>query len=168
MRQITVDPRFVALLRFAYKTGVNSHDPDTVTSAVLINREDSIIGLGANALPPGVKVTPERVNRPGKYMYLEHAERVAILAAARRGFATYGSTLIAPWYACAECARAIVFAGVTRVVGHKQAHDRTPDHWKASIAIGDEIMLEAGVQLLLYDGKVGNCTHKIDGVLWEP
>jgi dCMP deaminase len=52
---------------------------------------------------------------------MEHAERDAIYKAAFVGMQTEGATLYVPWFACADCARAIIAAGITRVVGNSLA-----------------------------------------------
>lgn len=157
------------LLRNAYRLAeLNSDDPNTKNGAILVNPEGRIIGTGVNCFPRGVKVTPERLQRPMKYEFMEHAERNAIFDACRRGETTVGSTMYCPWYACAPCARAIVQVGIVRVIGHKLIFDRTPDHWKDTIALGDEIFHDAGIELVQYDGPIGGCTSFFDGQRWEP
>ncbi len=42
---------------------------------------------------------------------MEHAERNAILQAARRGIATQGAHITSTYHPCIDCARAIVVAG---------------------------------------------------------
>ena len=113
-------------------------------------------------------VVAPRLERPKKYAFIEHAERNAIYAAACKGEATAGGTLYCPWYACADCARAIIQAGIVRVIGHKQMFDRTPEHWKETIAYGNEMFREAGVEALQYDGPIGECTALINGEVWNP
>jgi dCMP deaminase len=71
---------------------------------------------GCNNFPDGVLITPERLSRPLKYAYTEHAERMAIYKAAAAGIELSGSTMYLSWYPCADCARAIVLSEIKRLV----------------------------------------------------
>lgn len=88
-----------------------SDDQDTATSVVLILACGHVI-TASNTLPAGVARSHERTSRPSKYHWIEHSERNALYAAARVGKATEGSTMYMDWFPCADCARAIVQAGV--------------------------------------------------------
>ena len=110
----------------------------------------------------------DRLARPKKYSFIEHAERNAIFAACRRGECTEGGTLYCPWFACADCARAIIQAGIRLVVGHKQMFDRADGRWCESIAYGNEMLREAAVETRLYGGKIGGVTNLFNGERWEP
>lgn len=157
------------LLRNAYRVAAYySDNPRTQNGAVLVNRNGQPIGTGANSYPNGVLNKPDRLERPKIYTFLEHAERNAIFSAACKGEEIAGGTLYCPWYACADCARAIIQTGIVRVIGHKQMFDRTPDRWKETIAYGDEMLKEAGVEALQYDGLIGDCTGLFDGEIWNP
>src|SRR4051812_16278929 len=119
------------LLRAAYRVAATtSNDPDTQNGAILVDVNGSRIGESANVFPAGVAVTPERLVRPVKYEYMVHAERGAIFSAARAGFRAKGGALFVPWYACIDCAQAIIQAGISRVVGHRQCLAKTPDRWR--------------------------------------
>jgi dCMP deaminase len=156
------------LLRNAYRIAdIYSDDPHTKNGAVLVNRHGEVIGSGANSLPIGVE-TRDRLARPKKYSFIEHAERNAIFAACRQGECTAGGTLYCPWFACADCARAIIQAGIRLVIGHKQMFDRADGRWCESIAYGNEMLREAAVETRLYDGKIGGVTNLFNGERWEP
>lgn len=157
------------LLRRAYALAAReSDDPDTNNGAVLVDRYGSLIGESANVFPDGVSVTAERQQRPTKYSYMVHAERGAIYKAARSGLQAKGGMLVVPWYACADCAQAIIQAGVVRVVGHRQMLDATPDRWKETIVLADAMLDEAGVVRDYYDGPIGDVTIKFNGGDWSP
>jgi len=156
------------LLRNAYRIAdTYSDDPHTKNGAVLVNRHGEVIGTGANCLPIGVE-TRDRLVRPKKYSFIEHAERNAIFAACRQGECTNGGVLYCPWFACADCARAIIQAGIRLVIGHKQMFDRADDRWCESIAYGNEMLREAVIETRLYDGKIGGVTNLFNGERWEP
>lgn len=165
-----------AFLYEAYQYAVNSPDPSTQNGAVIIGRDGRLrCGFGYNGFPVGydsyrVESTPERLERPLKYSYVEHAERAAIFRAAYVGESTRCGTMYVPWYACTECARAIVMSGISLVVGHKQMYDKTTERWKESIAIAMGILDEGGVRHYLADGNIGDphLELRFDGQLWTP
>ena len=96
-----------------------SDDKLTKNGAVLVTADRKHMVLAANLIPGKIKVTEERCDRPLKYQYLEHAERTAIFRAGAEGIATKDSILYCPWFACVDCARAIICAGVKECVGVK-------------------------------------------------
>jgi len=133
----------------------HSPDPRTQNGAVIVNpgtRE--IISYGANRFPAGVKHLQERLLPDHKRDYLEHAERDAIFAALRNGKNTVGATLYVPWFACSDCAKAIIGAGITRVVGHL-APCLTKTTWSDTIQIGLELFNETKIEYSYYDGEIG-------------
>ena len=76
-----------------------------------------IRSTGYNSFPRGIRDdVPERLERPAKYLWIEHAERNAICNAARAGTATEGCTIYVEIMPCMDCARAIVQAGICEVV----------------------------------------------------
>lgn len=156
-------------LRMAYEQASNwSNDPRTQNGAILV-KDGNIIGVGVNKFPNNVKITNERLERPKKYMYMEHAERNAIYDAARYGFSVIDSTLYCPWYCCSDCARGLVQAGVKRVIGHKQVFEAYGDGaWTDSINAGNDILDEGGVIRELYDGKVGGIPILLNGISFQP
>lgn len=132
---------------------VESMDPRTQNGA-LIRARNGVIVTAANQLPP-IVATTERLGGQTKYSYMEHAERHVIYKAARAGIATHNATLYCPWFACADCARAIILAGVSRIVGHVKPRLLTPERWRETIARADDMFHEAGVEFLLLDEPLG-------------
>ena len=156
-------------LRLAYRSAAAlSDDPSTFNGAVLVTANGAQAITGANHFPKGVLKKPERLERPKKYAFMEHAERDVILKAAREGICTEGATLYVPWYACADCARAIIGAGIIRVVGHKQMFDKTPERWRASIEDGDAMLDDAGITREQYDGPISGVRVLFDSEWWTP
>jgi dCMP deaminase len=157
------------LLREAYLFArQHSDDLHTNNGALILSRGGSILALGANHFPEGVFVTAERQERANKKPFMEHAERDVIYACSRKGVATEGSTMYCPWAACTDCARAIIEAGIHRVVVHKQMMDKTPDRWKAEIEIANVMLDEAGILVDIYDGEIGGVEVLFDCELWQP
>lgn len=151
----------------AYRVALASPDLSTQNGAIIINSRGQT-AMGCNKLPIGVAVTPERLERPKKYLWTEHAERNAIYNAASRGVCTEGATMFCPWFACADCGRAIIQAGISHIVGHQKMFDETPDRWKDSIAEALEMFWESGVSWELIDGDLGCEPIRFNEQLWTP
>ena len=144
-------------LRHAYETAMHySQDPNTQVGAILVHDELGIVSTGANRLCNRIKETPDKLEYPQKTLYMEHAERNAIFLAAERGASTKNLIMYCPWFACVECSKAIIQSGIKKVVGHKEIHDITPKRWKESIEQGHNLLREAGIELELWSGKIGN------------
>jgi dCMP deaminase len=162
-------------LKQAYEYAAeHSTDPSTQNGAIIVSKmmvgqrtapenvyiqqeflTDVIVGIGANHFPEGVEEKPERWERPAKYSWVEHAERNAVFDAAKKGFSTQGATMYVPWFACAECGRAIIQAGIEEVVGHDTPLHKTNPNWKQSIEIADQMFREAGVKFRRIEGHFG-------------
>ena len=94
-----------------------SKDPNTQIGCVIIGPNREIRSTGYNSFPRGIRDdVPERLARPAKYLWIEHAERNAICNAARAGTATEACTIYVEIMPCMDCARAIVQAGIVEVV----------------------------------------------------
>ena len=57
-----------------------------------------------------------RGERPEKYYWFSHAEANAIANAARVGYPLVGTTLVVTHFPCMDCAKAIVQAGIVKVI----------------------------------------------------
>ena len=137
-----------------------SKDRSAKIGAVLV-KDNAVISMGYNGFPRGVNDNvEERHERPAKYSYTEHGERNAIYNAARAGTATFGSTMYTQGVPCADCSRAAIQAGVSRLVAYWLADDTVFPTWKESCGKGYEMLKEAGVEVViyreLYDKKVKN------------
>jgi deoxycytidylate deaminase len=139
-------------LRQAYiHAQARSEDVNTQNGALIVFPSSGIIAADANRYPS------IRENEPSlKYDYIEHAERAVIYRCTNKGLTTLNTHLYCPFIACPDCARAIIMSGIRCVVGHKTIWDILPPRWKPKCDIGIKILEEAGVEVLLYDGKVLN------------
>lgn len=160
-------------LRIAYNAAASSPDPSTQNGAVIVRKDmhDVILSTGCNDFPPGIKQIPERwEDRTLKYEYVCHAEVSAILGA--QHFGIVGTTLYVPWYACTNCAKYAILAGIKRIVGHQQVRDFAEAHnpgWSKSVALGLDMLDEAGVMCSWYDGPVPAApTIRIAGREFDP
>ena len=160
--------RYKALLIECYKVAAADSDDLSNQNAALIIRQNGIQTVAAaNSIPPGVEKKEERIKvRPTKYDFIEHAERGIVYYAAKYGFALWGTTMVCPWIACADCSRAIKLSGIKTVVTHKQRNemtslgrdkivDVTTDRWVKPISNGMIILQEGGVEVIEIDFKAG-------------
>lgn len=96
-----------------------SKDPSTQVGALIIGPQGDGGPWGFNGAPRGSKADElgdPRGQRPEKYFWFEHAERNAIYAAARSGYATAGCSMVVTHPPCMDCARAMVQAGIKHVI----------------------------------------------------
>lgn len=92
-----------------------SDDPKRKVGCVFV-RAGEVVCAGANRLSPGVRARPGRLESPGKRVWIEHAERDAVYLAGQTGTSLAGTTCYLPWFPCADCARALIAAGVRELV----------------------------------------------------
>ncbi len=160
--------RIRELLRAAYIEASKSHDPSTQNGALLVTPIGTAFAADHNRFPDGVVETPERLERPLKYEYVEHAERNVIFRIARLGISAENLIMVCPWAPCADCARAIIQTGIKELITHKQAHDRSPERWREQIDRAVGMLKEGAVKFTAYDGKIGDVIIRHNGELWRP
>lgn len=165
------------LLEAYHYAYLHSTDPSTQNGAILWDPiKKKVVVEAANHFPDGVKESDARWERPLKYSYVEHAERNVIFKAARYGIQTTGLIMYVPWFACADCARAIIQSGIEEVVGHKDINDKMViDHpkWKETVDIAYEMLTEAGIKFRHIEGKIFKHDGSFPGVrfngkIWIP
>jgi dCMP deaminase len=127
-----------------------SRDPSTKTGCVVVRPDKSIASTGFNGFPRGVDDNKEkRYERPFKYLFTEHAERNAIITAARHGVSLEGCTIYVTGPPCAECTRTIIQSGINEVVWPEdnpfEKNLEVVSRWKDSLTASHEMMEEAGV-----------------------
>jgi dCMP deaminase len=157
-----------AMMRRAYLEALNSTDRSTRNGAALYNDDGDRLAVGCNRHLFGYGHKEAHHERPLKYSLTEHAERSVILQAAANGIMTGGLTMVANWVACPDCARAIILAGVERVICHKQCMDRTPPRWTDMVRLGLDMLSYSNVEVVQWDGKVGDIENLNCGEIWYP
>jgi dCMP deaminase len=162
------DAAIRTIMRAAYDAAENSTDRITRNGSVLVNYDGCILMTGFNHHVDGYGQEEEHHDRPLKYSLTEHAERDVIFKAAREQLRTRGNTMVANWVACPDCARAIVIAGISTVICHKQCMDRTPPRWEEMVNLGLDMLKRGGVQVIQWDGKVGRVSNLNNGEMWSP
>jgi dCMP deaminase len=136
-----------------------SKDPSTKVGAVLVRPHGQILvatgyngpprGVNDNGHHPGDVGSNSRWYRPQKYLWVEHAERNAIYNAANEGLSTRGCCLYLNWtpHVCADCARAIIQAGIVRVVGSQDPFPGKGELWNNHDLVAEIMLREARVEV---------------------
>ena len=127
--------------------GTRSKDPNTQIGCVVVGPAHEIRSTGYNSFPRGIRDNvPERLERPTKYLWMEHAERNAICNAARAGTATEGCTIYVEIMPCMDCARAIVQAGICQVVvSDARMSQYSSDYYDQHFGLVEVLFQEAGI-----------------------
>jgi dCMP deaminase len=133
-----------ALLERAVAAAAGSPNRVRRVGAVLVTAGAEI--AACNTFPPGVRNLPERAAGENRFIWLEHAERTALFAAAKRGLATDGGLLVSTYFPCTDCARAIVLAGVKTVATPRPEFDDPV--WGQSFRTSAAILSEGAVEVV--------------------
>lgn len=134
------------LLELAIASARRSPSRPRKVGAVLVLADGETTLAACNDFPVGVRNLEARHAHPERLLWIEHAERNAIFAAARAGRATAGATLVATFHPCADCARAIVQAGIATL--HTLAPDFADPLWGAGFRCSQAILEEGGVRVI--------------------
>jgi len=146
-----VDLKFLELSNQARR---ESHDPHRQVGAVVVSPDGHLLATGSNKPPVSLGYALEdsleaiAQDPTWKYFHIEHAERNAINDAHNRGVSLEGGTMFCTLFPCADCARAIVAAGIVRLVvpsgyGSSLRDSKWSDHYRYA----KEIFDRAGVAL---------------------
>lgn len=130
----------------AMLSAMRSKDPNTQVGACIVNQDRRIVGVGYNGFPKGCSDEDLPWEREGdwletKYPYVCHAELNAILNSI--GGSLQGCTLYVALFPCNECAKAIIQAGIRKVVYLSDKY-RDTDGTVAS----RKMLKQAGVELV--------------------
>ena len=107
------DHRFLTLARHVATWSIDS---STRVGCVIAGPANEVRAIGYNGLPRNVDHSPDRLERPDKYVWMEHAERNAIYTAARNGVALEGCKMYLSWFPCVDCARAAIQVGIVEII----------------------------------------------------
>jgi deoxycytidylate deaminase len=139
-------------LKLALSKRKMSDDPNSKLVAqsgvvAVIVRSDEVLSISANVLPPKLKskFTAENltVNELLRYDLIEHAERAAIYGALLHGSDLTNATLYCTRFPCSDCARAIIWSGITRIVTLSGFANES--RWLASQKAALDMMRSVGI-----------------------
>jgi len=131
-----------------------SHDPHRQVGVLIVDADGTILGRGTNEPPVelGFSLADSHAeiekDPTWKYFILEHAERNAINSARNNGKDLRGATMYGTLFPCADCARAIVAAGISRLVVPGPGGDPLRDQkWRDHYRFAHRIFELAGTQI---------------------
>ncbi len=139
------DERFLSLAKHVAQW---SKDPSTKVGAVIVRPDHTVAAIGYNGFPRGIADDNRLENRELKYKLIVHAEVNAIANAREplHGYTLYEwpPTPYAP--TCNECAKLVIQAGISRVVGRTlKDKESKMNNWVDPSRIARDMYLEAGV-----------------------
>jgi dCMP deaminase len=114
----------------AHVVKLKSKDKSTKIGAVIVGSNNEIRSTGYNSFPRGIEdFHDERQERPEKYYWMEHAERNAIINAARIGVSTNNCVMYLTCdIPCVDCTRAIINSGI-KIIYCERGTGAKGDHW---------------------------------------
>lgn len=148
MTVLNWDEYFMAM---AHLAAFRSKDPNTKVGACIVNPERRVVGLGYNGFPFGCQDEAYPWEREGdfletKYPYVVHAELNAILNSIQN---LKGCTIYVSLFPCNECAKAIIQAGISKVIYEEDKYNGSETNLASKRMFHD-----AGVKLEVMDHKV--------------
>lgn len=164
---------YASYLKQAYRFAQHSPDPSTQVGCVIVHPTMGVMTGTSNSLPHGITETDEiLLNKDTKSIYMEHAERNALYRCCQSVLSTKGCHAYSTLAPCSDCARGLIQAGVTKLVAHKEMLDLYDSpSIRESIRIGWDMMTQAGVECVLWSGRVfelATVQVRVRGRLWTP
>lgn len=142
-------------MSMVYLVAMQSKDQSTWIGAVIVGPDNEIRSTGYNGLPRGCNDDVDaRQVRPEKYYWFEHAERNAIYNAARMGLSVKDCVMYTQGTPCADCARAVIQAGIGEVVIHMDWEKNNSEKWVQSGERSRLMLSESGVILTEWNGDI--------------
>lgn len=136
-----------------------SYDPDRQVGVVIISPLGKLLATGSNKPPSELKLTSKDsleaiAQDPNwKYFIFEHAERNAINSARAQGHSLVGAAMYSTLFPCADCARAIVSSGISRLVAPPpNRHSHRDEKWREHYRYAHQIFRLAGTRIDLLCG----------------
>lgn len=139
----------------AASIGALSKDQSTQVGALIVGKGGEFIASGWNGAPRGCAADESgdhRSQRPEKYFWFSHAEANAITNAARVGTPLAGGTIVVTHFPCMDCARAIVQAGIVKVVTPEPEFEFAM-RWREHIDRSKRLFAECGVEVEYVDAQ---------------
>ena len=89
-----------------------------------------------------------------KYFMVEHAERNAIIEALKSGISLERATLYGTLFPCADCARAIVAAGIEEVVVPRPGlHPDRDERWRSHYEYATKVFELGNIRLGYFEDE---------------
>ena len=89
-----------------------SKDPNTQVGAIIVNKNNEIVGTGYNGPPASINDNEIDWSRPNKYKYIKHAESNAI----KHASSTENTTLYVTGMPCDKCMIEVADAKISNII----------------------------------------------------
>jgi dCMP deaminase len=132
------------MLKYCEEVAQQSPDIKKV-GCVITSKSGDILVEACNDFIHGVNQTEERLERPEKYIWIEHAERNAIYKAAAAGISLKDSIIYVNKWPCIDCCRAIVQTGICKIISSAEPDFNHP-RWGTHFQSVDTILKETGIE----------------------
>lgn len=134
-------------MKIAHVISDRSQDPSTQAGAVVVNKDNVVVGVGYNGWPRGIAGEDLPWDRDGdfehtKYAYVCHAEENAVYNANN---STEDCKIYCTLFPCNECAKTIIQNKIIEVIYESDKYAEVPE-FKAS----RKMLGLAGVKLRQY------------------
>lgn len=142
---MTWDQYFLAGCEWAAS---KSKDSRTKVGCIIVGPAHEVRSIGYNGFPRGVHDIASRMTQDLKGYFTEHAERNAVLAAAKVGVPLDGCTLYCSLPPCDACARAIIQAGIRQVViNYDREKQWTGSKYSETLPYSELMLREANIKV---------------------
>lgn len=135
-----------SLFDLAVSVAANSPNRVRKVGAAIITADNCVPIVACNTFPEGVQDIDWRHEDDGRFVWMEHAERNAIFAAARAGQSLLGATIATTFFPCIDCARAIVQSGFARLITPPPAFEDPV--WGVAFERSQIILNEGGIEII--------------------
>ena len=137
-------------MRMAHIIADRSKDPSMQAGAVIVTKDNVVVGMGYNGWPRGIENDALPWEREGdfentKYAYVCHAEENAIYNANN---ITKNCKIYCTLFPCNECAKAIIQNGIKEIIYESDKYADTP-----SVKASKKMLKLAGVSFRQYISK---------------
>jgi len=144
---------------------VAQESPDSKkVGCVITTPQDKVLVSACNHFVHGAAQTPERLQRPTKYMWIEHAERNAIYKAASAGIPLKGTTMYINWWPCIDCCRAIIQSGISKIVSSRGPDFNHP-RWGDQFRVVQQILNESDVEQIIIAPTIADLRRNADNLI---
>jgi dCMP deaminase len=154
------------MLREAYLYAYEYSTDLTTKNGSVIVSDGKIISKGSNEFADDVEITEKRRNE--EKVYQDHSERNAIYKAAKAGIPLEDTVMYTTWIPCPVCSNGIINSGIKRVVIHYDAAIKPKEKWEEELKEGLEMLIENGIEVSFYKGKIGGVKGLFSEKIWEP